>query len=68
MEIYGDYQISVLRSFSEIDPNYNKLDALVIAGSHNPTNTDFLIGKIKEASETGRPYYGECLCYQFTFF
>src|SRR3990167_3155652 len=65
-EIYGDYQTSIIRAFEEIDKNWRNYNCLIIAGSHNPTNTDFLIGKIKEARETGRPYYGECLGFQLS--
>ena len=64
MEILGDYVTSVKRAFEEIDPNYNDYDALVICGSHNPQNTEELIDKIKEARETGRPFYGECFGHQ----
>ena len=66
MEIYGDYQTSVVRAFDEIDSNWRNYDCLIICGSHNPKDIDFLIGKIKEARETGRPYYGECLGFQLS--
>lgn len=64
MEILGDYVTSVKRAFEEIDPNYNDYDALVICGSHNPKDTEELIGKIKLARENGRPFYGECYGHQ----
>lgn len=64
MEILGDYTPSLLRAFDEIDPQYAKYDALVIAGSHNPHNVEEYIQKIKEARVTGRPYYGECWGHQ----
>ena len=66
-EMYGDFVTSVERAMGEIDKNWRNYNCLIIAGSHNPKNTDFLIGKIKEARETGRPYYGECFGFQLSF-
>jgi len=63
-EILGDYTTSVKKSLKEIDKNYLKYDALVIAGSHNPHNVEEYIQKIYEARITGRPYYGECWGHQ----
>lgn len=64
MEFFGEYRSSVKKAFEEIDKNYNQYDALVICGSHHPKDIELLIGKIKEARETGRPFYGECFGYQ----
>lgn len=64
MEILGDYKVSVIRAFREIEPDFEKLDGLIIAGSHEPKETEFLIGKITEARQTGRPFYGECFGHQ----
>lgn len=64
MEILGDYTPSIIRAFEEIDADYNEYDALVIAGSHQPKEPDALIEKIKEARESGRPFYGECYGHQ----
>ena len=60
MEILGDYIISLERALEEIDPQYKMYHALVIAGSHTPKEPDFLIDKIKEYREAGKPIYGEC--------
>ena len=64
MEIYGEFTTSIIKAFSEIDKNYYKYNALVIGGSHNPSNQEYLIKKIKEARENGTPFYGECWGYQ----
>ena len=64
MEILGDYTPSLLRAFKEIDPNYNKYKALVIAGSHNPHHVEEYIQKIKQARISGLPFYGECWGHQ----
>lgn len=64
MEFLGEYYPSVKRAFEEIDADYNNYDALVICGSHNPQNTEELIEKIRQARESGRPFYGECFGHQ----
>lgn len=66
MEFFGEFDTSVKRAFEEIDPNYNDYDALVICGSHSPQpeEIDMLLEKIKDARETGRPFYGECFGHQ----
>lgn len=64
MEIFGDFYPSVIRAFDEIDLYWKQYPGLVICGSHNPTNTEELIEKIKHARESGLPFYGECFGYQ----
>lgn len=64
MEILGDFTTSLIKAFEEIDKDYYKYDALVIAGSHNPQNPEELIAKIKEARKGDRPFYAECYGHQ----
>lgn len=64
MEIFNDFQTSVVRAFDEIDPNWKQYQGLVICGTHTPKQTEELIGLIRLARETGIPYYGECFGYQ----
>lgn len=64
MEILGDYITSLKKALGEIDKDYMKYDALVIAGSHEPKETDYIIGKIKKYREAGKPIYGECYGHQ----
>lgn len=64
MLILGDFTTSLRKALEEIDPSYNKYDALVICGSHTPTNPEFIIEKIKEYRELGKPIYGECYGHQ----
>lgn len=64
MQIFGDYKVSVIRAFDEIDSNWRIYNGLVICGSHEPKNCEELINKIKEARENGTPFYGECWGYQ----
>lgn len=66
MEWYGEYQTTLRRALKEIDPNYEKYNALVVAGTHNPKDYDIekIIEKIKEAKETKRPTLLICWGYQ----
>lgn len=64
MEVLGDFTPSVIRAFDEIDLYWKQYLGLVICGSHNPTNIEELIEKIKHARESGLPYYGECFGHQ----
>lgn len=64
MEFLGEFDTSVKKAFKEIDQDYNNYDALVVVGSHTPKNPEYIISKIKEARESGRPFYGECYGHQ----
>lgn len=64
MEILGDYTTSLCRALEEIDKDYMSYDALVVAGSHTPTNPEEIIAKIQEYRESNRPVYGECYGHQ----
>lgn len=60
MEILNDFQTSLRKAFSEIDPKYESYDGLVICGTHAPHNTEEMIKKIQQARETGVPFLGIC--------
>ena len=64
MEIVNDFQTSVRRALSEIDPHYEQYDALVICGTHAPHDTEEMIQKIKEARVSFRPFLGICFGHQ----
>lgn len=64
MEILGDYTPSLKKALKEIDKNYEWYDALVIAGSHEPKDPEYIITRIKEYREAGKPVYGECYGHQ----
>ena|SRR3990167_5691442 len=64
MEIYGDYQTSLIKALDEIDENWRDYNGLVIAGSHTPKEVEFLINKIRYIRENKLPFYGECYGYQ----
>lgn len=66
MKIVGDYNTSVERAFSEIDPNWSIYSALVICGTHNPENWNIedILKDIKKAREEKIPVYAECWGHQ----
>ena len=64
MEFYGDYRPSLEKALTEIDKNWQDYKGLIICGSHNPKDTEFLINKIKEARKNNFPFYGECFGHQ----
>ena len=53
MLILGDYTTSLKKALEEIDKDYMKYDALVIAGSHTPKETEYIISKIREYRDAG---------------
>lgn len=64
MRVISDFNTSVEKAFSEIDPRWHDYDGLVVCGSHTPSNVEQSIRDIREARETGIPFYGECFGYQ----
>lgn len=64
MVILNDFQTSVRRALSEIDPDYQKLNGMVICGTHNQQNTEELIEVIRQARDSKRPTLLICAGYQ----
>lgn len=64
MIILSDFTTSIIKAFDEIDCHWREYSGLVIAGSHNPRDTEMMILKIREARESGIPFYGECFGHQ----
>lgn len=66
MEIIGEFDTSVHRALKEIDPKYEEYEGLVLCGTHSPdiTEIDFLLDKIMEAREAGKPFLGICYGHQ----
>lgn len=64
MVILNDFSTSVRKALYEIDPNYEKLDGLVVCGTHNPHNVPELLDAIKHARENNIPYLGICFGHQ----
>ena len=61
MEILNDFDTSVRKAFSEIDPDWEMYDGLVVAGTHNPHDISNTLEKIRLARETSRPFLGICM-------
>ncbi len=55
------------KALSEICPEWQSLDGLIICGTHSPHDTELLIRKTKEARETHRPFLGICFGHQLAF-
>ncbi len=66
VEILNDFSISVKKALKEIDPNYENYKGLVICGTHLPHDVEVMIDKIRQARETGLPFYGECFGHQLS--
>lgn len=66
MEILGTFQISVRKALKEIEPDYERLNGLVICGTHSPKSLDIemMINKIRQARENGLPFLGLCFGHQ----
>lgn len=61
MEILNDFDTSVRKAFSEIDPGWEYYDGLVVAGTHNPQDIENTLHQIRLARETSRPFLGICM-------
>lgn len=66
MEIKGDFMASLKRALKEIEPRYEKLNALIICGTHSPKleELDYLLNLIHAARVSGLPYLGICYGHQ----
>ena len=64
MELFGDFDTSVQKALSEIDPKWPNYQGLIVCGSHNPHNVELIIDKIKEYREAKSPFLGICFGHQ----
>lgn len=64
MELLNDFDTSVAKALSEINPRWRDLPGLIVCGTHAPHDTDYLIEKIGQARVDGVPFYGECFGFQ----
>lgn len=60
MVILNDFQTSVARALSEINPKWRDLPGLIVCGTHAPHDVDYMLNEIKEARESGLPFLGIC--------
>lgn len=64
MILVNDFQTSVRKALSEIDSNWESYNALIVCGTHNPSNIEEIISKIKEARENNIPFLGLCMGFE----
>lgn len=64
MEIINEFDTSLKKAFGEIDPNWESYVGLVVAGTHNPKDTETIISQIKIARENDVPFLGICMGFQ----
>ena len=67
MNILNDFNTTVYKALSEIDPSYMDYQGLVICGTHSPHDTEELIEEIRKAREEGMPFLGICFGHQLAF-
>lgn len=64
MEILNDFNTSVEKSLTEIDPKWKDYRGLIVCGTHSPHNWDEQILKIQRARENGIAFLGICFGHQ----
>lgn len=64
MDIVNDFNISVQKAFSEIDPNWKKYKGLIICGTHSPSYPESQLRLIQLARQEGTPFLGICFGHQ----
>lgn len=64
MQILGDFQTTVSKALTEIDPRWRDYPGLIVCGSHNPHNIEETINLIEIARETHLPFLGICWGHQ----
>jgi CTP synthase (UTP-ammonia lyase) len=64
MEVLNDFNTSVERALSEIDPNWKEYRGLILCGTHTPHDWEEQILKIQRAREKGLPFLGICFGHQ----
>jgi len=65
MEILNDFSTSVKKAFTEIDPNWESYNGLVVCGTHDPHDIEEMLEKIRYAREDRRPFLGICAGHQY---
>lgn len=68
MIVINDFDTSVRRALTEIDPKWEDYEGLIICGTHSPEKHDIehQINEIRKAREDGTPFLGICFGHQLT--
>ena len=64
MKILNDFDTTVRKALTEIEPEWEKLHGLIICGTHTPMYPEDQIEEIKNAREEGTPFLGICFGHQ----
>ena len=66
MIVLNDFDTSVRRALTEIDPKWEDYEGLIICGTHSPESHDIehQINEIRKAREDGTPFLGICFGHQ----
>lgn len=64
MEILGDFQTTVRKALTEIDPKWQEYDGLIICGSHTPKDVEHILSRIRNYRENRLPILGICYGHQ----
>lgn len=64
MKILNDFNTTVEKALSEIDPKWRDYKGLIVCGTHNPHNPEIMIDEIQIARESGVPFLGICFGHQ----
>jgi len=64
--VLNDFDTSVRRALTEIDPRWEDYEGLIICGTHSPEKADIehQINEIRKAREDGTPFLGICFGHQ----
>lgn len=66
MKIINDFNTTVKKALTEIDPKWESYDGLIVCGTHTPQNTESIIEEIRKARENGTPFLGICAGHQLS--
>jgi CTP synthase (UTP-ammonia lyase) len=66
MLVLNDFDTSVRKALTEIDPKWESYEGLIICGTHSPESHDIehQINEIRKAREDGTPFMGICFGHQ----
>lgn len=60
MLILNDFQTSVSKALSEIDPKWRDYKGLIVCGTHVPHDVEMMLDEIQKARENNIPFLGIC--------
>lgn len=67
MKVLNDFNTTVQKALSEIDPKWRTYEGLIVCGTHTPVNVEHMIREIQEARENKTPFLGICFGYQLSW-